>query len=240
MARGYPDYANPVYSIASKNLDFSVLNALLGGVATLDGRGRFYWWDNFREGISAWHTAKQNDGVAPVASTAWSEVPPASALLTCGTAAGAFSSIMTAQIVQPRNSPLGLEFSIYLSQGKFRLDAYLLFNHPTDAYTAGFRFDFANNLIYIYLPTGFTLLPGTPDIHTGGATIPIKFTADRDNYKYGRLLIGENEIDTSGYTLGALPPVANIYTSMQFNFNGSASDGTKLYIGHVYLTLDEP
>jgi len=54
MARGFPDYANPLYDIASLAFDLSSLETAQIGVSRLDGLGRLVWFDNFRGGIGGW------------------------------------------------------------------------------------------------------------------------------------------------------------------------------------------
>jgi hypothetical protein len=240
MARGYPDYANPVYTIASRNLDFNVINTMIGGIATLDGRGRLFWYDNFREGLGGWLPTYGGDGNLPVVSTAWSEVQPASLLLSSGSAGSSYTSQAVKQFVMPRNLPIGLECSFLNDHGTGDIAIELAYYFPTTGYVAGVKFESATKKVYLRTTGGYTELTEVGSYDPRFNIALVKFTADWINNKYGRLIIGDTEYDISAYPLNTVGFADRVHVEINLYLHGDVSDSEKFYFGHVYFTTDEP
>jgi len=82
MARGYPDYNNPLYNIAARNLDLSSALLAMRGIQSVDGLGRMVYATTFADGLNDWK--QYASGAAPVwyASGVEPEIAPVCASTT--------------------------------------------------------------------------------------------------------------------------------------------------------------
>jgi hypothetical protein len=240
MARGYPDYQNPVNQVAGRLVDFAGIQTAQLGLSTLDGLGRLVWVDRFGEGLSAWETYTLGAGLVPVIDDAISEIPPSSGRLRiAGLALGATSGIRRSfQFTDPNK--VGVEFSVLFNAGNCVVD--LNITRVLDAVNS-------------YLIVRYSPLARTVQIIRGLDTwilvtyaaftmarmwIPIKLVLDFENGVGRKLVIGCETFGLGAITLGggAWADTDQLYIDISAVSYGVLA--TDQYIGHVYLTADEP
>jgi hypothetical protein len=240
MARGYPDYQNPVNQVAGRLVDFSGIQTAILGLATLDGLGRLVWFDRFHDGLSAWELAIKGVGVAPVITSSLSEIPPSCVKLgiSAGGVGTASQILRSIQLTTPKT--FGLEFSVLYNQGNARVIATVMMIIGGVYWSLNVMYEPMNGTIGILggVPslTYVTLAPGT----LARLWIPIKLVLDLENGVGRRLVVGMDSFSLAniGIGSGAHPEVDQIYIGIEADSLGAGV--LDQYIGHVYLTGDEP
>lgn len=240
MARGYSDYGNVVGAVAAKTLDLNQVVTALLGVTPTDGKGRLIWYDTFHSSMGAWTMTGYGDGAVGVIQQAYAEVPPSSALLDCGTLAGDGISKIDRKVHMPNPGKAGIEVSFLYLTASAEVKVLMIYTDGTTGY-------------HLQL----MILPGTGEIqiHTGGdyltignigftggmgAWVTVKAVGDFTSHKFVRLIVGSQEFDISAYDMDTA-----IYTeanTLHVAISGFAW-GTltkSLYLGHVFVTVDEP
>lgn len=240
MARGYPDYNNPVYSLASKNIDFGILALAQMGIASIDGRGRIVWFENWREGIYKWSLNNAGDAFPPRLTTTRSFIAPASCEFVYGTLAGVGEVGITRETTLYSPGRLGVEFSLSMSNlnNDFRL--YFRVGTLTEIMLA---------LLTIHSSTGDVIIQDDITDRTitnvlgqlGVVTfIPVKLVVDFITHSFVRLMIGELSFDLSQYVTWDLMPVSREFVSVGFDVLATGAVYTSDFLGHVIFTTDEP
>lgn len=240
MARGFPDYQNPAYAIAARQVDFSDVVTSVLGTNTIDGRGRLWWVDTFRTNVSGWLSTKTGDGVVAAIDNTLSEIPPNSCKLVAGTVAGGGTVSMFREqyIGVPRRA--GFQFSFWYQAGCPITTVQMYYSQGNDTQLAQFVVDPQSGNVTL-THTGGTeiianLYPSTSQF--GWATL--KLVADFSTGKYVRFLYGLNQVDLDSYTIGTI--AWSLYDTLRVRFQGAPFGAAikAINVGHVLLTTDEP
>lgn len=240
MPRGLPDYYNPDTVLAAKMIDMGQVLTGVIGVNTVDGRGRIVWYDNFREGVGAWIDSSSGDATPVVATTVHCEIPPCAMRLSSGTSGGAGDGKAYFQLRLGQPYRMACEFTLYATTDDVRINLYMVYST-----TGGGK----RGMIVIYPSTGLI------QISTGGgllnltnidmsamanAWIPVKFVMDVPNDKYLRVMIGGQEISIPLYSLYATADTFDETAWIVVEVLGQDGADHNIYIGHTFITLDEP
>jgi len=240
MARGYPDYQNPVNQVAGRLVDFSGIQTAILGLATLDGLGRLVWFDKFHDGVSAWELLTQGGTIIPVINSAISEIPPSCLKFpVAGKPGGEGCSIMRGfQFTDPKT--VGCETAFLFN----RTDVLLLLiiyciAHGTIR-SMSVRYYALTGEIQLGHAGGWTTIVTLADSTFARLWIPIKLVVDFENGVGRRLLVGIDSFSIASYSTPSAASVDTdqIYIKVQdLNMGPGVIDQ---YLGHVYLTMDEP
>jgi hypothetical protein len=240
MARGYPDYQNPVNKVAGRLVDFSAIVVSQLGVSPLDGLGRLAWFDKFHDNLSAWWIILTHPDTFAVISTDVSEVPPSCAKLTPGLSGGGCGASLFHTSTYTEPSPTGLEVSMRVNVG----DAYITMGY--DLFYNGTHYSMY--VQYYALARQIILQSAIPDFviytlpvsYRTGTWLTIKLVVDWIGQKGVRLLIGDLFFDLSAYAVRAAPSVFLDSLSIYVGAHGLSAAAIPQYLGHVYFTMDEP
>ena len=240
MARGYPDYQNPVNQIAGRLVDFSGIQTAILGLATLDGLGRLVWFDRFHEGVSAWELANAGAASLPDIYAAVSEIPPSCLRLrNAGAGAGDYSLIRRSfQFVNPLI--WGLEWSVLRNSGNNWVAVQVTTVQSGFLRYMSVWYYPAARLIQLSHAGGQTTFVTLSATTMAGFWIPFKLVLDNVNGIGQRLVVGNQVFSITDYhQLTVATAVSDqLYVLLISRSQGAGS--LDQYIGHVYLTLDEP
>jgi hypothetical protein len=237
MARGYPDYNNPEYSLAARNIDIASMLLVQSGIGPVDGRGRIVWFENFREGVLSWNKATVGAGLDPVVTLEVADHSPVSCLLDTGGAAGGDSVQMYKATNFPGSTRMGLQVSYMALDSYGALEFYILRSTVPIEYEAHVRIDFSTGVIQV-LKTGavlqtvatFTVTPTQETFYT------LKVVADFTTGYLVRMMFGDTEIDLStikmvDYGTGVIEQVQIVAEAFT-----DAAHRTVAYLGHLIVT----
>jgi hypothetical protein len=240
MARGYPDYQNPVNQVAGRLVDFSSIVTAQLGLASLDGLGRLFWWDTFAKTLSAWDLLPAEGDLTPVIDTDLSEIPPSCVKypLEGGEAEG-YSSIRRSFLLSNPNS-VGVDCSFYGDGGTvyqyLQLSIYL--NNYAHVVTLGY--DQETGEVTLSTVDGDTLIYTFPSAPVGAVWIPFKLVVDCTQFLVTRALVGIHNFAPEDYTIPPLGTVSSDYIMITLGCIISGETPYDNYLGHVYVTTDEP
>jgi hypothetical protein len=240
MARGYPDYQNPVNQVAGRLVDFSGIQSAILGLATLDGMGRLAWFDRFQDGVSAWETLSTLGASLPVISSEIAEIPPTCLRLRTDGAVINSESFVRRSCMFVSPSTVGLELSVLYNQGNDLILVYIFTVLSGNQANMGVLYRPSTGLIQLLHAGGATTFATLPAGVMARLWIPIKLVVDNVGGVGRRLTIGTQVWDLDGYVQnsGAMAECDQIYITISSVSQGAGS--LDQYIGHVYLTLDEP
>ncbi len=240
MARGFPDYQNPAYAIAARQVDFTdVITAILG-FNTCDGRGRMMWVDRFGENLSAWALGKTGLGVNPAIDTTTSEIPPSAVTLDVGNGSGPGTSYMYHSFYLGETKRIGLEVSLFLSANVPNYQVALSVTIGDIVYTGTLSYTYADNAFRIATPTGSIDVWNAAPPPFVSAYTPVKFVIDLDTLTYYRFAYGNATVDLSEYDLESTPIGVVRINRVYLTAIAHAPLQYPGHIGHVLLTTDEP
>lgn len=240
MPRGLPDYFNPDTLVAQRLANMDELLTALRGISSVDNRGRTLYFDNFANGEHGWQNTKTGDGVVPIASTNQAEVAPSSLEMDSGTdtGGGACQSVKRFRLFNVRKA--GLEFSFAYYANTPWIQAAFYYNDGTASYQGILVIDYDASKLYLYDGAVKTEVMDLPSDAGAIAWLPIKLVIDIEAGTNLRLIVGQTEIDVTGYDLKSSPTSLEGILQIQFNTDAQ-DDGTNIaYIGHVNVTIDEP
>jgi len=240
MPRGYPDYQNPVNQVAGRLVDFSGIQTAQLGLSTLDGLGRLVWVDQFHEGLSAWELDQKVAGLDPEIVCTISENPPSCCKLgLAGAAAGSASALYRSfQFTDPKTA--GLDFSILANAGNNAVAVDLALIKDGRYHAMEVQYTPIDGTITVAgAAAGPLILTMIPTLKTH-LWISIKLVVDFENSRGLRVLLLGQSFSLVDYVVSddALAEPDQVYIALSAQSNGAGS--LNQYIGHVYLTADEP
>lgn len=240
MPRGYADYQNPVNQVAGRLVDFSGIQAAQLGLATLDGLGRLVWYDRFHEGISAWSLSHVGAAANPAIDTAISEIPPSSCKLGLTGAGFGEASLMTRALMFTTPHTFGIDFSILYNSSQTVVITTILAVISDKSYQALLVFDADTGKITLSTGHGAILYDTIPTTTVTHMWIPFKLVLDFENSRGLRLLIGMDNYSLVTQAMDPSPLVDADHVLISIEAASKAAGAVDQYIGHVYLTTDEP
>lgn len=240
MPRGLPDYYNPdtVVSQRLQSLDGVVAAQL--GLSPIDNRGRLIWFDRFGDGLAAWILGSTGTGNNPVCSIAESEIPPASAYLQAAAAAPSGQSSMYRYMHVFGVSSMGLETSMLFNNTCGELYMGLSYDNSIHTYSAILYYYPGAHIFQIVDDVTNRTIKTMPTPSTTGFWVPIKIVADVESGKWVRAVIGMDQFDLSGYSLQSVGSVYSGRAGINLISIMTSGSGAATYLGHIYLTTDEP
>jgi hypothetical protein len=240
MARGYPDYQNPVNKVAGRLVDFSAIVVSQLGMSPLDGLGRLVWFDKFHGSLSAWYIVLPDADDSAVICTDVSEVPPCCLRLTPSvTVVGGGPSVYHTQgFTIP--SPSGLEVSMRVNAGHVRLYMEMALYYSGTVYYM--------QVYYLPVLRQFVLVSASPDTvlytlpvaYSPGTWLTVKLVVDWINKVGMHVLIGDLSFDISAYAPRTAATAFVDSLEINLGARGLSAAALPQYLGHVYLTMDEP
>jgi hypothetical protein len=240
MPRGYPDYQNPVNQVAGRLVDFAGIQTAILGLAPLDGLGRLVWHDRFQEGLSAWYAYQEGTGVAPAIAAGISEIPPSSCKLDVSAGGGLCNSIIIRSILFSDPVTFGVEFSVLYNQGPSLVTMSI--TRVKGGIGEGLAVSYVCNTGVIRVEglgapvTYKTLLP-TIDARLW---IPIKLVVNFDEAVGRRLVILMDTFPLDTIKLSSVADATAERITFKIKATATGLGSLAQYIGHVYLTADEP
>jgi hypothetical protein len=240
MPRGGPDYGNPVYQVASQQQDTGDLIVAARGINTCDGRGRLMYLDTFLDGLGAWRATQSGGASLAAVVTNVAEISPVCMLLnTFGGAVGDYSQIARSwRIAGIRH--VGLELGIKYDGGM--ADLIVSFQLRTlDGYAYGQMKLTNDGKLYLFNAAfAYQLVDTLAASGESNTWLPVKLVIGNDPLTYVRLIVGQREINISSVVIYTPVPstIEDLYVAIQA-INVSAGK-SKIYIGHVLMTVDEP
>ena len=240
MPRGYNDYQNPVNQVAGRLVDFAGIQTAQLGVCQLDGLGRLVWLDKFGEGLGGWQLYTLGAGIIPAVTSATAEIPPSCLILgVAGGIAGDISGLQRSFLfTQPW--ACGVDFAVLYNQGNNRLDMNLY--SVRSLVLSWIRVRYIPNLgtISIMVAGGTTVYLTLTAAASDRLWIPIKLVADFEAGTGKRLVVGTQSISLVDIPITGGPTLEPDQLYMTINAEALGAGSLNQYVGHVYLTVDEP
>lgn len=240
MPRGYPDYQNPVNQVAGRLVDFSGIQSAILGLATLDGLGRLLWFDTFRGGLGAWELVSGGPGADPSISDQHAEIPPTCLKLDLGAGGAGSSSQISRTFIYTRPSIFGVELGLLLQHKHDMLTVTVTSFFGGVILEAVLEYDQWSGVVTLNL--GFGALPiltvSNPDLSV--TWLPLKLVLDFQNGVGRRLVVGSTVLSLADKTFNPGAGTGSDLVFMAIAGRGLATPSASQYVGHVYLTTDEP
>lgn len=240
MARGYPDYQNPAYAIATRNVDMTDIITYLFGAVRLDGRGKVFWFDKFDKNMSAWSVSQVGAAIEPSISTDKAAIPPSSMLLDVGAAGSGNECWAIHMFPQPVRGRYGIETSLYLSNDvpDYQVDIGV---HKAGG-VAAFRlyYSFANNTIKLYSGDYERVVMEIGALRYLTTFVPVKLVFDIDNDCLVRFIYNDVTVDVSDAPIVYIGGTTSIKNYVEIKAISHAAPCSKGYCGYVIITSDEP
>lgn len=244
MPRGGPDGNLSSFSYAAQAVDPALIYQMLWGFSPIDGQGRPIYLDTFNNGLGGFGYDISGGATIPVLfSTPLARVifsPPNCVKLTPGVASGNLTGLFR-EMYLGANTRIGLETGVVLGSVTpnyfFRID-----------YRINASQKYAPILKYDHATTSWLLATSGGDINifthnTTGISadhLQIKFVGDWSTGKYVRVLIGDNLLDVSSYSMPTSGSTLDGFLISVFraiSYGAGTGDG---YLGYILLTKDEP
>ncbi len=240
MPRGLPDYYNPDTLVSQRLANVEELLTILRGLASLDNRGRTFYYTHFSEGVAGFYTTKQGDGVAPASSVNAAEVEPSCMQMDAGTDSGSGQSQADKRFRVQALSDAGLEIGIAYGNSTPSINIIFAYDNGTNYIFGGLKIDQSARTITIYDGGSYVTVYTLPAPQSVNDWLIVKLVIDFDTPAYVRLLVGLDQTDISAYTLGSsATSIEGILLSRILA--DPLDDGTNIaYIGHVAISIDEP
>lgn len=240
MPRGYPDYQNPVNQVAGRLVDFAGIQSAILRLSTLDGLGRLVWAETFNEGSKAWamsHTVSAED---PTITDTFAEVPPCCLRMnTVGAIVGRYSMAARSLMYTVPQS-FGLEWSTLYNQGDNTMNVAASAVLAGIAYQTTVTYAPASGQIGIIVADGTHILDTIPPSSAIPLWIPFKVVLNFATPALMRLLVGIRVFSLVDYAYITGPSADADHIEIIFTSLSSGAGSLDQYIGHVYLTADEP
>lgn len=240
MPRGYPDYNNPVYSLAMKNIDFGALLVGTVGLVPCDGRGRLYFLDTWGEGTYAWTFDGNGINAAYSLITTTPEIPPVNVLLTGGTGVGTGTEYCDKRFRVSGSNRLGIETGFRFGGVSPAAEVWIINNINTIGYRAILRIDSTNGELSVNTPSGQTVFDTSLGLAGTTSFFPMKLVCDFSTGYYIRAIFGDSEYDLSGYQIATPSGITEKEVLFRAGVRSMGLGNSQLYLGHIFITYDEP
>lgn len=234
--RGFPDGGAPNYQTAVGTVDVAAATEFVAlGFTRLDGRGRVFWADNFRNGLGAYdfapavYLAGNRNFVAPVAA----ELP---------VAAGANTYMSRVGFYLGEAGNIGFEYAFWNSGGTPGLEYTfrLGYNRPNGADSmAGFRFKCTTGEFQL-VSGGFTNYVTLVTLASASGWVPVKVVFNPLTGQYIRMIVGSSVYDASALAAHPVSGLGSGMASWAMANNNTSAGALTGYIGYNVLTVDEP
>ncbi len=240
MGRGTPDYNRPEYTGAAQSVDLGQLLIANIGLPPLDGRGRLFMIETFNVNMGAWELYVIGDGSNPELSQAIAEKTPSSAKCDAGTLSLNGQSNMKHTFYLIDTLRIGVEAGILFYTAMATTRIQLSWYSGTTHYWSYIKHTPADGKLLLFTDGGEVEIadigtPPTPYVWT-----PLKFVVDTATGGFVRAMVGMNEIDISAFTMASTPSVVLPSVTCIIGNTAYNDDGNVAYIGHVFITLDDP
>jgi hypothetical protein len=240
MPRGYPDYANPLYSLASRNLDFGTLETASIGVPSVDGRGRILWWENWREGIYAWERLPTSGDRLAYIHTNKAFIPPACCRLPAQATGVTQASQIARRGYHNFAMSIGLEFSVSYDVEDAHVRVASWYDTLTDTYNAELKLETETDSIYLADGVAWNLITTVATPSDPETWLRIKMVINAQTGYYERLIVGQIEYDVSSIPLPIGSGVDPGHYRAIIQARCDTAPIPTIDIGHVIYTIDEP
>ncbi len=240
MPRGLPDYYNPSTVVSQRVVDMTQILATLAGISPVDGRGRILYFDSFKDGLVGWTLANIGDGVIPVAYVNLSELPPVSARLDGGTLAGNGQSIMNRVGNVLDATGLGFEAGLYFSSFDTVTNLNIYYHGASRILAANLQLISATGVCQIVTGGVLTPIVTLGNLAAADGWIPVKLVADVANGVYSRLIVGQSQYDLTQALQDTGPSTVQGRIQVNLSVQGKSGTAGVNYLGHVFITTDEP
>lgn len=242
MPRGNPDYLSPNSNVSTVQFDGASIVGGLGGIQSVDGRGRIVYADKFSNGLNSWYKSYSGAGIAPYLSydNGYPFYPPVSVVLDPVAAAG--NSVLTNQFPFVYSGRFGLEVAFYtgVTVAGFSLYVDQIISSQR-LYQMEIKYSRLDKKLYILDPSGYVdLLDFTTwgDIPEDWFTVKLVFDTSKD--VYSRAVIGGVEFDLSGYSIRNFEWAAAPRLYISLKCVGEVGFVEPSGVGYVIITNDEP
>ena len=242
MPRGQADYG--IYTITEMPAGISdpgEAAARLGSINVYDRRGWTLWMDDFEGTVLRWEAVVAGAGVVPVLDATRAVSGVQCAKLACGAVAGA-SSRLRRYFPLVRLGKIGIEFWLQAKSvvGSY-LEVYVNVFDGTNWTQALMRYYPQAGTVYVLPPIGGALVASNVFMTQDRMYfLPIKLVVDMDTDYYTRLMVGERDIDISGYPLANIMATTDRNIGVSFYLEGVAAGTTEDYIDNFIFTVSEP
>ncbi len=241
MARGYPDYNNPFYSIASRSSDFAQGQALAEGLLPLDNLGRMILAENWRNGIEAWGQYWSATRVTLRQSGKWPESNPSCLRFS-------FVSSLAGEVAYVEKSfgtttieRWGVEFSLLADAANKDLDVTIEQREGTAGWKFSLRVNLDARTVEVYNGAVWVQVGTVYFDQTGMIYQAIKFAVDFTAHTLERVIIGDGRQDPKAVYGQATAYIGDaFYTVVRVQCTANTGGTNFCHIGHIFVTVDEP
>ncbi len=239
--RGYPDYNNPFYSIASRSSDFAQGQALAEGFIPLDNLGRMILAENWRNGIEAWGIFWTDATVTLRQSGKWPESNP-SCLRMAFAVSGAFTEAYVDKSFGTTTiERWGVEFSFLSDAANKDLDVTIEQREGTAGWKFSVRVNLDARTVEVYDGASWVQV-GTAYFDQAGMIYQaVKFVVDFTALTLERIIIGDQRQDLQAVSGQATAYIGDaFYTVVRVSCVNVGGGTSFCHIGHIFVTVDEP
>lgn len=240
MPRGYPDYQNPVNQVAGRLVDFSSIVTAQLGLSTLDGLGRLVWWDTFHNTLSAWHASYAGSGHTPAIDTSLAEIPPSCVKFDVTNPIDICTSFINKQLLFTHPSTFGVDFSLLYNGGNSHIDVRMGRYYQGVNLGSGVRYKPLTGEVQVYNGSAYATVITLPKSSPTLLWLPLKLVADFDNQRLLRLCYLMDSISLVDIPLVPFATTECDQIVIDITAYGDGVGSLSQYVGHVYLTTDEP
>jgi hypothetical protein len=244
MPRGLPDYGIPQYAQATTSIDLATLFLAQTGIASVDGKGRILYADNFHAGLAGFMLYKEGNASLAYPSSTNCYIPPLSAGFNPGTYSGAGISWLYKWITLPDTERVGIEAIFGIINGNNLMYSLMLdygysdnseYNYTLRWYTDTGKVSITVNEKEVQI--------GSYEISVNGPVyIPVKLVGNISTGKYDHVLVGNKGYNLTSYNanIRALTAPGVVLASIGGGGVQSSTVGDYGRIGYMILTVDEP
>ena len=222
-------------------IDNSELAARLNSINTFDRRGNVVFMDNFEDAVLFWNSATSGANADVSLATDWGKTGSQSCKLTAGDGATGQAYIyrfLGAQVL----GKLGIESSFTIDSDTTRVDLELRYYDGTNYHSGMVRYVKADDKFqiwdttagYVDVLTSYSLDFLNTAFHT------MKLVIDIDTKKYVRLLVNNQAVDISTYTLKEYGDATK--TSIRFGIYHISAEASAalIWVDNIIITQNEP
>lgn len=241
MARGYPDYNNPFYAIASASVDFSQVIALASGIVPVDNLGRMITGEAFREGIENWSRYMTTADVTIEANTQHCEFPPACCLVNFAGLSAVDYGYLKRLYATTMIPVWGIEYSLAAANLEKSVTAWIEQASGLSGYKFSLRVNTNSHVVQYYNGTSWVTVGPAYFNNDPWIYQTIKMVVDFQAGTLKRVIIGDSRYDFD-IPAGEVTAYggAVYYTEAGLLVEEIAGSGGEVRIGHAYITIEEP
>jgi hypothetical protein len=240
MARGYPDFTNPSYAIASKLIDTGATLLALGAPLDLDGLGRVFILDSWQFSLSSWIIGLAGDGANPAVSALESQHGGVSLAFPAGTLAGAGISLAYQYFYLGVPLAMGVQFSVRVEPATPDYYVRLTYSLGGPSPRGQVKVDGVTGDVSVLTAAGWVFITSVGVTAASEFWVDIKLTIDPLTGFYKRLVVGQVLYDISLLDIPAVVDASTGRVQVILECDGNIAAATIGYIGYIMLTLDEP